>query len=135
MIAAMDTKTSVQAIEERRRELVEELLGMRSLVRGALTEQYLKVPQKGQEVPALRGPYYVLSQSVKGRTQSRRVKKKEAERVRQDVSNYKCFEAVCCELAALTEQLGNLERESRASEEALKKGLKSRSNRAKKSRE
>tara|TARA_R110001592_G_scaffold280034_1_gene547406 strand:- start:22 stop:429 length:408 start_codon:yes stop_codon:yes gene_type:complete len=135
MITAMDTKTTVQAIEERRRELVEQLLGMRSLVRGALSEQYLKVPQKSQEEPALRGPYYVLSQSVKGRTQSRRIKKKEAERVRQDVNNYKCFEAVCFELSELTEQLGDLERESRASEDAVKKRLKSQSNRAKKSRD
>jgi len=128
----MNTKDSLQAIDERRKELVAQLLEMRSLVRGALSEQYLKVPQKDQEEPALRGPYYVLSRSVKGRTRSSRVKQKEAERVRQDVSNYKRFEAVCAELAALTEQLGDLEREASASKEALKKGLKSRSNKVKK---
>lgn len=132
MIATMDAKNSVQAIDERRRELVEQLLEMRSLVRGALSEQYLKVPQKDQDEPALRGPYYVLSRSVKGRTHSSRVKKKEVGRVRQDVNNYKCFEAVCSELAELTEQLGNLEREALASEEALKKKPTSRSSRAKK---
>lgn len=131
-MATMDTKTSVQAIDERRRELVEQLLGMRSLVRGALSEQFLKVPQKNQEEPALRGPYYVLSRSIMGRTRSSRVKRQEAERVRQDVNNYKRFEAVCSELAELTERLGDLEREARDSEEALKKGLKSRSNRARK---
>jgi len=132
MIVTMNTKDSLQAIDERRKELVAQLLEMRSLVRGALSEQYLKVPQKDQEEPALRGPYYVLSRSVKGRTRSSRVKQKEAERVRQDVSNYKRFEAVCAELAALTEQLGDLEREASASKEALKKGLKSRSNKVKK---
>jgi len=132
MMVTMNTTDSLQAIDERRKELVAQLLEMRSLVRGALSEQYLKVPQKDREEPALRGPYYVLSRSVKGRTRSNRVKQKEAERVRQDVSNYKRFEAVCAELAALTEQLGDLEREASASKEALKKGLKSRSNKVKK---
>ena len=128
----MDMQAQMQKVQARREELVSELLGIRSLVRGALSEQFLKVPQKGQAEPALRGPYYVLSRSKEGQTRSRRVKKGEVERVREDVRNYKRFETLCAELAELTERLGELEREAAASEEAVKKGLKSRSNRAKK---
>ena len=135
MTATMPRTTSVQAIEERRREVVALLLAMRSMVRGALTEQFLKVPHKGKDEPALLGPYYVLSRSVKGRTQSSRVKKKEVEQVRLGVDNYKRFESLCTEFAELTERLGELEHEAGASESDLKKKPKLRSNRAKKSSE
>lgn len=133
MSKAMDPDATRKDIEDRRRELTEELLAMRSLVRGALSEQFLKGPQHGKAEPVLHGPYFVLSRSVKGRTHSRRVKRDEVERVRQDVDNYKRFESVCREFAELTERLGELERDEDASTEAVKKKSTSRSRRTRKS--
>lgn len=130
MMSDRGMQVSRNELEARRLELVNELLGIRSLVRGALSEQFLRVPQKGQAEPALRGPYFVLSRSVRGRTKSERVKQKEVARVREDVENHKRFAALCDELAEVTERLGALERQASASEEALKKGLKSRSRKA-----
>jgi len=130
----MNKSSQLVKLEARREQIAAEMLQIRSLVRGALTEQFLKVEHQGKDKPVLRGPYYVLSRSDKGRTRSQRIPRQDAGQVRQDVENYKRFEALAQELAELTEQLGELERERSASEEALKKGLKSRSSKAGKSR-
>lgn len=132
MAGYMDSQRAIKELEARRAELVNELLEIRSLVRGSVSEQFLKVAQKGKTEPARRGPYYVLSRSQQGRTKSERIKKKDVARVKRDVENHKRFTALCEELAAVTEQLGELEREAAASEEAVKKGLNSQSTRARK---
>jgi len=129
----MNTACQVEQLQARREQIVAEMLQIRSVVRGALTEQFLPVPHKGKKQPVMRGPYYVLSRSDKGRTRSCRIGKGQARQVQQDVDNYKHLEALCREFTALTERLGELEREQAASGEALKKGLKSRSNKAGKS--
>jgi hypothetical protein len=129
----MSKSTELKRVEIRREQIASQMLQIRSVVRGALTEQFLRVEHKGEKEPVVRGPYYVLSRSHKGKTQSRRVAREEAGRVRHQVDNYKRLEALFGELTELTERLGELEREA-ATDEALKKGLKSRSRRAGKSR-
>jgi hypothetical protein len=130
MGGAMET---MQRLEERRESILREMAGLRSMEPAALSEQMLKVPHKGKKSPALRGPYYVLSRWENGKTSSRRVKKAELEQVKIDVANYQRFVTLCDEFVDLTQRLGELEREAAASQEAAKKGLKSRSNRARKS--
>lgn len=133
MDGTMNSEKAIRELEARRRALVEQLLDVRSLVRGSLTEQYLKVPQVGSEEPAVRGPYYVLSRSERGRTKSERVRKDEVKRVKHDVANYKRFTALCEELTQVTEHLGGVERQAAASEETQKKKPTLRSNKARKS--
>ena len=120
----------IRKVEERRAGILEELAGIRSLKQATLKEQMLPVKHKGKKEPVLRGPYYVLARWENGKTRSRRVRAGEVEQVRKDVDNHRRFKALCKELAELTEQLGHLERECGASEEALKKGLKSKSRKA-----
>jgi hypothetical protein len=124
---------SVTEIEARRKELLAEMDAIRSLERATLTEQMLAVKHKENPVPVMRGPYYLLARWENGKTRSRRVSGEELERVRQDVTNHQRFRALCKEFEELTERLGQLERQAGASEEALKRGLKSRSSRARKS--
>ena len=131
----MNRISQLKQVQARREQIVAEMLQIRSVVRGALTEQFLKVAHKGKKEPVMRGPYYVLSRSDKGRTRSCRISKRQACRVQQDVDNYKHLEALCKELAELTERLGELERGNDTDDGALKKGLKSRSNKAGKSSE
>ena len=68
MVGTMSVQSAVHELEARRLELVDELLAIRSLVRGSLTEQYQEVPRQGAAKPVWRGPYYVLSRSQEGRT-------------------------------------------------------------------
>jgi len=63
----MDT---VRQLEQRRERILEQLRQIRSMRRGTINEQYLKVPHKGQAQPVLRGPYYVLSRYLSGKTVS-----------------------------------------------------------------
>ena len=103
----MDT---VRHLEQRRERILEQLRQIRSMRRGTVNEQYLKVPHKGQAQPALRGPYYVLSRSVKGKTLSQRLTSPEqVEQARSDVAGYQRFAALCREYEEVTERLGQAE--------------------------
>ncbi len=113
--------STLNRVRERRQRIVQEMLALDSLKRGTLNEQFLRVPQKGQAEPALRGPYYVLSRKEGGKTVSERVAPAQVERVRQDIARYARFTALCREFAELTETLGELEREADVPQEALKK--------------
>ena len=125
---------TMQKLEEQRERILREMAKLRSMERGALSEQMLKVPRKGKKESAMHGPYYVLSRWENGKTHSRRVKKGELAQVQCDVANYQRFGDLCKQFVDLTRRLGELERETGTEHEMLKKGLKSRSSRAGKSR-
>lgn len=123
--------TELDRVEKRRREVAQELLGIRSLRRGTINEQYLPVKHRGETDPVLRGPYHVFSRREGGRTVSRRLSTPGALReAREDVERHRRFAALCRELETLTERLGELERAQGVPEGAPKKGLKSRPSRA-----
>ncbi len=123
---------SIRAIERRRETVLKEMGALRSLRVASLSEQMLPVKHKGKKDPVMRGPYFVLSRRQEGRTCSRRVRTDELEQVKKDVANHRRFVALCEEFEELTERLGELERAQQADMEELKKGLKSRSSRARK---
>jgi hypothetical protein len=99
---------------------------IRRVVRGTFKEQMLPVPHRDEKEPVLRGPYYLVAKWEQGKTHSRRVPVDEVPFVREGTHNYKRLKELCEEFAALSEQLGELERQEAASAEAEKKGLKSR---------
>jgi len=103
--------SNLKEIEDRREQILEQLRQIRSLQRGTINQQYLKVPHKGEKEPVLRGPYYVLSRNVQGKTLSRRLTSlTELEQTQRDVAVYRQFVQLCREYEQLTEQLGELER-------------------------
>ena len=114
----MDT---MQQLEGRRKAVLEQMAAIRSMRRGTVNQQYLKVPHKGQAAPALCGPYYVLIHKQGGRTISRRVPAGEVEQVRADVAARRRFVELCREFERLTEQLGQVEREACGGEQRKKK--------------
>lgn len=120
---------SIHVIETRRLRILEEMKRIRRVVRGTFKEQMLPVVHLGEETPVMRGPYYVLARWEKGKTHSRRIPRQEAAAVREGADNYKRLKELCEEFARLTERLGELERQQAASQEAEKKGLKSRPSR------
>lgn len=116
---------SRQRLQVRRQHVVEQMVGLGSMKRGTLSEQYLRVPQKGQQEPALRGPYYVFSRKQAGKTVSERVAPDRVERVRQDIARYNRFLELSREFIEISEQLGAVEE----TESSLKKKPKWRSRR------
>lgn len=113
------------ALDARRRQVVQEMLAIRSLCRGTLSEQFVERVLDGKATGEMRGPYFVLSRNVQGRTESSRVRRKDAERVRADLDRHAQFMALCEDFIRLTEQLGQLERDT-VVDEAEKKSPNSR---------
>jgi len=122
-------------LDKQRQDVLKQMASIRSMLPAALSEQMLPVPHKGKKEPVMRGPYYVLSRWENGKSRCRRVKKAELEQVKADVANHKRFVALCEDFVDLTRRLGDAERQAAAEQEAVKKGLKSRSKRTPKSAE
>jgi len=122
-------------LEARRERLLSQMRLIRSMKRGTLSIRPEKVHRKGQEEPVLLGPYALFVRSEGRRTVGRRLRSpEEVAQAREDIAAYQRFAALCKEFAQATEELGELERTEAAQAEALKKGLLSRSSRARKSR-
>lgn len=98
--------------EQKRQEIVREMLAITAMRRGTINEQYFKVNQKGKSEPMLRGPYFVFSRREGSRTVSERLTSpQQLDQARQDISAYKKFQDLCKEFAELTEQMCALERQ------------------------
>ena len=122
-------------LEQQRQSILKKMSGIRTMRRGTVSEQFLKVPHKGQAQPVRRGPYYLWQYWEHGKPMRRRLcSGPEVAAARKEVAAYKEFEQLCEQYVHVAEALGGAERETSAQAEALKKGLKSRSSRARKSR-
>lgn len=124
-----------QQLESRRRNIVEEMLAIRSMRKGSISEQWFPVVRGGKATEERRGPYFVFTYKANGRTVSERLKSEAAlARAREDADNYRRFKSLCSELEALTAALGDVERQEHDEAAQVKKKPRSRSNKARKSR-
>jgi hypothetical protein len=104
----MDT---VRQIEQQREALLREMAAIRSMRRGTVNEQFLRVRHKGRLEPGRCGPYFVLSRSEGGKTVSRRLTSpQQLAQAKADVAAHRRFVELCRQFEQLTEQLGQCER-------------------------
>ena len=122
----MDT---ARTLEEKRERVLEQMRALRSMRRGSVTEQYLKVRHKGKRKPVVRGPYWVYTWKEGGKTVGQRLSREEAAQIEKDVEAHKKFVALCKEFETLTMRLGDVEVEGALTPE--KKRPRSRSSRTK----
>lgn len=124
-----------EQIESKRRETADQMLSIGSARKGTISEQYVPVMRGGKTTQALRGPYCVLTAKKDGKTVSVRLTTPQSvERAREEIANHQRLTRLFGEFEEFTERLGALEREHGSSEDAVKKGLKSRSSGTRKSR-
>ena len=122
---------TVKEIEKKRNAILTEMRSIRSMKRGTINEQFLKVTRKATHEHVFCGPYYVLSRNEGGKTVSVRLTSPESlQQAQSDVAAYLRFKELCKEYEILTEKLGELERS--CDDETEKKTQKSRSKRMRK---
>ena len=115
---------SLQQIEVQRLAILEDIKSIRSMRRGAITEQFFPVRRQGQTLTARRGPYYVLTRHQDSKTVSQRLTTPEAlQQAREDVEAFQRFQALCRDYEQLTEKLSTLERKTASEKKRSKSGL------------
>ena len=98
----------IAALEGKREQILHEIRDIRSMRKGSVTEQYLRVPHKGIKEPAVRGPYWVYTRNEHGKTVAKRLNHAEADVAREEVEAYHRFQSLCREYAETTEKLSAL---------------------------
>lgn len=102
--------TKMNELEERRKTITGQMLSIRSMKRGTINEQYLKVFHQGKKEPVLRGPYRVLSRREGDKTVSVRLtSSSQLERAKRDTEAYQQFLQLCKGFESLTEKMGELQ--------------------------
>ena len=121
-------------LEAQRESVLSQMRLIRSMKRGTLSIRPEKVRRKGRKEPVLLGPYPLFVRREGGRTVGRRLRSpEEVAQVREDIAAYNRFMGLCKQYVQAAEELGELER-AQAEAGAVKKGLWSRSSKARKSR-
>jgi hypothetical protein len=102
---------------------------LRSMRKGNVSAQYLKVKHKNKAEPAIRGPYYTFTFKEGKKTVGYRLTTgAQLEAARLDIAAHQQFVALCRKYEQLTERLGELERAA-VEESPKKKRRKSPSSR------
>lgn len=122
---------STHQIVERQEEILNRMSEIRLMERGTVTSQQYaeRARRKGGEGAV--GPYFLWQGTVNGKRFGKRLSGSEAQRVEAGIARRHAFKELCEEYIELSCQLSAAGGGGEW-EEVLKKGLKSRLNRAKK---
>jgi len=92
------------SIEQRRQDILAELVGLARIRRGSVTEQYVEATgRRGR--PLRRGPYPLYTFKTGGRTVSRRIRAEATAAYREQIAAGRRFQALTRELMELGETL------------------------------
>ena len=97
---------SIDQLSAQRNALLAQLKSIDRLRRGTLSRQVFTKEQDGRTVT--QGPYFVLQGFQGGRKFSQRVPAPAAERVQEQVDNFKQFQALADQCISLTDQITQL---------------------------
>ena len=128
-------KSASQQIRQRQNAVLEEIRQIRVMRRGTLSEQHYAKRRERKGGAGACGPYFILQGYIDGQRFSERIASERVEQVRNEIAQGRRFQELCRQYMALGEALAGHARQQPAADEAVKKGLKSRSSRALKSSE
>jgi len=124
---------STRQIQQQQDALLEQMGKIRVMRRGTVSRQQYLERCARKDGKGAWGPYFMWQGYRDGKHFSQRMSAREAQRMQREIEARKQFEGLCGEYVKLGEALAQRHAAPMgASEEALKKGLKSRRKRAKK---
>jgi hypothetical protein len=95
-----------QILEERRRQIGEEITGITTMMRGTFNEFYCPEQKLKDGSVVKHGPFYnITTKGVGGKTISKSVKKGDVARMRHEVESYCRFRKLAGEYVEVCEQL------------------------------
>lgn len=97
----------ITKLEEEREMLLKEIGLIKEMRRGSVTEQFLSIRLRDKKKPTLRGPYYVHTTKVGGKTISKRLKLEELEKYRMEVKNFRHFQELIRRLIETNEDISD----------------------------
>lgn len=127
--------SAIKQLQEQRVRIVRQMLDIPCARKGSVSKQYFPVLKDGKPTDSKRGPYWIFTAKVKGKTVSKRLTTQaDLARARREIDNHKSLQELYHRFEELTEQMGTLAQQADLSEEGLKKGLNSRWKKTGKSR-
>ena len=99
-------KPNLDHLLQQRQVVLQQMEAIDRLRRGSLSEQFF---QSRTDPSAKRGPYFVLQCFFHGRKFSERIPEDQAARVRQDVENYRRFQALAEDYVTLSDHIARLQ--------------------------
>ena len=125
---------NMQTMLRRQQTIGRELTGIHFMQKGTISHQRVPSTRGGAQTGAMRGPYPVLTWKEGAKTRSLRLKNKdEVAWAEKAVGNHRHFAALCREYRELGERIAHelrLAPKDTEMAERVKRGLKSRSNKA-----
>ncbi len=121
-----------QETQKRQEEVLEAMASIHVMRRGTVSRQEYAVRRRHKRGKGAVGPYFLWQGSVKGKRFGKRVGAEEAERFAQEIEQRRKFERLAAEYIELGEAIAQSLHVDTGPQEAIKKGLKSRSSRARK---
>jgi hypothetical protein len=98
----------LKKMQERKRELLDQIAQIKDMRRGSVTEQYYEVDNKQGET-VRQGPYLLYSYKSEGKTISRRLSgDKEAARYREEIEEFRRFEQISAQLVEASHEICDL---------------------------
>jgi len=124
---------SDQVITEQQEALLKQFGEFNTMRAGTITRQHYPARRARKKGKGASGPYFLWQGYRDGKRFAKRVSAQQANMLRQQIEHRKQFEDLCKEYIGLCEAQAELHERTSASEEAVKKGLKSRSKKTLKS--
>ena len=115
----------MSTLEGTRGELLKQIGEIKHLRRGQLSEQYYnRTDQSGKAIRT--GPYFVWQAWIQNKKRSVRVKRSDAEAVREDTQNYQKLKRLFDRLAEVTEEITLRDKDTDSKKKPVKRRNASR---------
>jgi len=96
--------------EKERKALVKNIGQIKGMRRGSVSEQLFRVKLKGKKGFSRRGPYYIHTTKIAGKTIGKRIRPEEVKKYRKEINNFRKFQKLTRRLVEVCEEICRMRR-------------------------